>query len=74
MAEFYYPNTNPNYTILACYTTYTMSSSACPDSRCLGLVEVLLAHPILPMLRVLAAPLHTAVGSSPVHAAVAAPL
>ena len=33
---------------------------------------MLLAHPVLPMLRVLAAPLHTAGGSSPVHGAVAA--
>ena len=32
---------------------------------------MLLAHPVLPTLRVLVAPLHTAVGSSPVHAAVA---
>ena len=33
---------------------------------------MLLAHPVLPTLRVLVAPLHTAGGSSPVHAAVAA--
>ena len=59
-------------TISTCYTAYTMSLSACPDSRRLGLVEVPRAHPVLPMPRVLAAPLHTAVGSSPVHAAVAA--
>ena len=66
------PRTFHSHTILACYTTYTMSSSACPDSQRLGLVEVPRAHPVLPTLRVLVAPLHTAVGSSPVHAAVAA--